>query len=760
VAVHETFRDGTTDRGPFSPGEFADVKSKSHAFSFVVALAGGSMNMTGHGEAARLAAGWATIDVFRLFGIAPALGRDFAPDDEQAGGAHVAILSSSFHRRAFAGAADVVGKSIELDGLAHTIIGVLPPVYDGQPRFGDLSGENAGPRDVWLPLAFTPEQLDPAIRAAHWIKVLARLKPGTTREAAMADLGRLTETFYRDFPETYKPGSEWRMWVESLKSYGAGKSGLVATLLLAAVLLVLLAGCANVVSITLARLASRRREIAVRVALGATASRIAGQFLGESLILALAAGALGVVIGRAGIDGLVAAASNAGLDDVGIAFQLPVLGFALAISIVAGVLAGSAPAWHAARLSPTAGLREGGRATSAGALRLRSALVVAQVTVALVLLVGTGLILRSIVDLTSTPPGFEPRDAYVAQVMLSETRYGKDPERRQFAQAALERLRATPGIESVGITNVLPLSGYQDWFFRIEGDPPPIPPAPRPDAEVRSIAGDYFPSLGMRLVAGRSFTPNDSHDAPGAVIVSELTAKNFFNGRNPLGMRLFFKTNRRDEVPFTVVGVVADTRGVGMDVPMRPFVYLPFDQVPQFSVGIVVRAPKLGSASLGAIRNAMVAVDSTQPLYAAAPLQQLVDASLGSRRFTLLLLSLFAVLGLALAVLGIYGITAYSVVQRTQEIAVRMAMEADDRAIVRLIVIQTLKLVGIGLVLGSIMAAVLGKYLASLIYGLAPWDPQAFFLIAGLMVAAALVASWFPAHRAAGLPLANALRAD
>jgi putative ABC transport system permease protein len=264
----------------------------------------------------------------------------------------------------------------------------------------------------------------------------------------------------------------------------------------------------------------------------------------------------------------------------------------------------------------------------------------------------------------------------------------------------------------------------------------------------------------VRLVAGRSFTPNDTHDAPGAVIVSELTAKNFFNGRNPLGMRLFFKTNRRDEVPFTVVGVVADTRGVGMDVPMRPFVYLPFDQVPQFSVGIVVRAPKLGSASLSAIRNAMVAIDPTQPLYAAAPLQQLVDASLGSRRFTLLLLSLFAVLGLALAVLGIYGITAYSVVQRTQEIAVRMAMGADDRAIVRLIVIQALKLVGTGLVLGSIMAAVLGKYLASLIYGLAPWDPQVILLIAGLMVAAALVASWFPARRAAALPLANALRAD
>jgi predicted permease len=760
VAVHETFGDATHGQGPFSPGEFVDVRDKNHAFSLVAAVAGGSMNLSGRGEARRIAAGWATANMFRLFGIAPALGRDFAPDDEQAGGAHVAILSATFHRRAFDGAADVVGKSIELDGLPYTIIGVLPAVYDGQPRFGDRSGEDAEPRDVWVPLGFTAAQLDPVVRNSHWIKVLARLKPGVTRDGAMADLGRLTETFYRDFPETYKPGSGWRMWVESLKSYGAGKSGLVATLLLVAVLLVLLAGCANVVSITLARLASRRREIAVRVALGATASRIAGQFLGESLVLALAAGVLGVVIGRVGIDGLMASASGAGLDEMGVAFQLPVLGFALAISIVAGVLAGSAPAWHAARLCPNEGLRDGSRATSAGALRLRNALVVAQVTVALVLLVGTGLILRSIVDLTSRSPGFEPRDAYVAQVMLAETRYGKEPEQRQFVQATLERLRTIPGIDSAGIASILPFSGDQDWLFRIDGDPPVLPPTPRPDAQVRSIGGDYFPALGKRLAAGRAFGPSDTHDAPGVVIVSELTAKMFFNGRNPLGMRLLFKTNQREERPFTVVGVAADTRELEMDGPMRPFVYFPFDQVPQMYVGIVVRAKKLGAASLGAVREAVAAVDPTQPLYAAVPLQQLVDTSLGSRRFTLLLLSLFAVLGLALAVLGIYGITSYSVVQRTQEIAVRMAMGADDRAIVRLIVLRTLKLVGIGLVLGSITAVAMGKYLASLIYGLPSWDPQATLLIAVLMVAAAFVASWFPARRAAALPLANALRAD
>jgi putative ABC transport system permease protein len=575
--------------------------------------------------------------------------------------------------------------------------------------------------------------------------------------SAGADMARLADSFFTDFPNNYKRETGYTMFVESMKSYNAGKAGLILSLLIAAVTLVLLAACANVVSLTLARLASRRREIAVRAALGATAGRIAVQFLVESVLLAVAAGSLGLIIGRAGMDGLLAVASQT-MANVEVSFQLPVLVFALAISIFTGLLAGAAPAWHAARLSPTIGLREGGRSTSGSAIRLRSGLVVAQVTVALVLLAGTGMLLRSVVKLTSISPGFETNDVYVGQVSLAEPRYKEDADRRRFVDGLLERLRATPGIESVGFTNLLPFSTWSDYSFRIEGDPEPVV---SPDAQLRRVTTDYFDTVGVRLVAGRFVGPGDTHDAPKVAVISQLTANKYFNGRNPIGMRLMYRMGSFDSyTTFTVVGVAADTLEMGIDEPIQPFVYVPFLQFPDTTVGITIRAPKLGAATLGAMRNAVMAVDASQPLYAAQPLQELVDASLGSRRFTLLLLGVFAAIGLALAVLGIYGITSYSVVQRTQEIAVRMAMGADDIAIVRLVLSQALRLVGIGLFLGAVLAGGLGKYLASLLYGLSPWDPQAVGLIAALMVTAALVAGWVPARRAAALPLANALRTE
>ena len=757
LAVHGHFDQFGMERNPVSPNEFLDIQNKNHSFSKVAAVTGGTLNLTGRGETVRINASWVSAEMIRLLGVPPALGRDFAPGEDREGAAPVVMLSAAFHRRAFAGASDVVGQVIELDGKPHTVIGVLPPAYDHQPRLGDATGEDAEPRDVWVPLIFEPSQLDPRARGGRYIKAFGRLQPGVTFESANADMARLASSFLDDFPDKYKREAGFTMYVESLKSYGAGKAGLVLSLLLGAVTLVLLAACANVVSLTLARLAARRREIAVRAALGATAGRIAMQFLVESVLVAVAAGALGIVIGRAGMDGLLAVASQS-MTNIEVSFQLPVLAFALGVSVVTGLLAGSAPAWHAARLSPTIGLREGGRATSASAIRLRSGLVVAQVTVALVLLVGTGMLLRSVVTLTQTSPGFEIRNVYVGQVALAEPRYKADADRRRFADGVVERLRAVPGIESVGLTNLLPFSSWSDYSFRIEGDPePPV----LPDAQMRMVTSEYFDTVGIKLVAGRFFGQGDGRDAPKVAVISQMTAKKYFRGRNPLGMRLLHRIGSLDNfTAFTVVGIAADTRDMGMDEPLQPFVYVPFDQIPQNLVGIAVRAPQLGASALAAMLAAVAAVDSTQALYAAQPLQALADASLGSRRFTLLLLSVFAALGLALAVLGIYGITSYSVVQRTQEIAVRMAMGADDVAIVRLVLTQALRLVGIGLFLGAVLAAGLGRYLASLIHGLSPWDPQAVALIAFLLVTAALVAGWVPARRAAALPLANALRTE
>jgi putative ABC transport system permease protein len=305
----------------------------------------------------------------------------------------------------------------------------------------------------------------------------------------------------------------------------------------------------------------------------------------------------------------------------------------------------------------------------------------------------------------------------------------------------------------------LPLDGWSDWSFLVEGDPEPDV---RNIAQMRWIAGDYFKALGIRLVAGRTFTDSDTADAPRVGIVNEKLVAKYLHGQNPIGKRFLFhmRPGEKEWHPFTVVGIVGDTRDMGIDEPVHAFFYAPYAQEPQGSTGFVVRAPRLGAAVLPAMRAAVASVDPTQPLSELGPLQNFVDRSLGSRKFILLLLGIFAGLGLALAVLGIYGVTSYSVVQRTQEIAVRMAMGADDVAIVRLVLAHALRLVGIGLFFGAICAAFLGHYLASLIYGLSPWDPQAVSIISALLITAALVAGWVPARRAAALPLANALRAE
>lgn len=751
VSIYEHYDNSALERGSCSPSEFRDLQQQSQSFSEVAAIDTASFNLTVRGEAAHVSGARVSADFFRVFGLPPALGRDFAPGEDQAGAGAVVMLSSSFHRRTFDGSPDVIGQSIDIDGTPHTIIGVLSPAYD-RPPLGVVSGAY----DVWKPLVFEEQLLGPRQRNTRFLQVVARTKPDVSLAAASADVARLVESFYRQFPESYKRDTGFSLFVEPLHDYGAGEMGRVLWLLLGAVTLVLLAACANAASLSLARLASRRREIGVRAALGATEGRIALQFLVESVIVAGAAGVLGIVIGRAGMDALLAL-SPASLSQVEVVFQLPVLAFALGVSVATGVIAGAAPAWHAARLSPTSGLREGGRSTSAGATRLRSGLVVAQVTVALVLLVCTALLLRNIVQLTTSSPGFQSEGVYVGQVSLAGPRYKDDADRRRFAGALLERLRSSAGVEWVGLTSLLPFADWWSAKLQIEGDPFA---SVLSQAQVRMVGGDYLATLGFELVAGRLLGPGDSHDAPKVAVISELSARKYFNGRNPLGMRLLYRYRGDEPVPFTIVGIVADTREMGMDKPIEPFVFVPFDQWTPSSVGIALRAPELGASALAALAAAVAAVDPAQPLYGAKPLRELVDASLGSRRFTLLLLAVFAALGLSLAVLGIYGLTSYSVAQRTQELAVRMAMGADDVAIVRLVLARVVAWVGLGLLFGALLSALAGRYLASQIYGLSAWDPAAAGTIAALLVSVAVVAGWIPARRAAALPLASALRTE
>jgi putative ABC transport system permease protein len=347
----------------------------------------------------------------------------------------------------------------------------------------------------------------------------------------------------------------------------------------------------------------------------------------------------------------------------------------------------------------------------------------------------------------------------VGSVSLAQPRYVKPADQRRIGEQVLENVRAIPGVEAAGITTLLPLSGWSDWSFLIEGDPPP---PVRPITQFRAVGGDYFTALGMRLVAGRTIHDADTETSGDVGVINETFARTNFPGKNPLGKRVLFRATAASDNwrPYTIVGIVADTRDMGIDEPVQSFFYTSFAQIPQRFLGIVARAPQLGPAVMPAMRAAVAAADPTQPIYDVQQLENLVDSSLSSRRFTLVLLGVFAALGLVLVVIGIYGITSYSVVQRTQEIAVRMAMGADDVAIVRLVLVQALRLVGIGLFFGAIFAVILGRFLAQAMYGLSPWDPQAVSVISVLLVTAAVVAGWVPARRAAALPLANALRTE
>ncbi len=761
VALHTYYEPQGRSRGLASPSEFLDFRRHNRSFSEVAMLSYGDTNVAvrdgeEQAQALHVRGFEVSANFFRLLGVTPVLGRDFAPGEDQPGAPAVVLLSESFHRRAFDGAPDAVGKSIDINGAPHTIIGVLPEACEHLP-LGNLDDTSTTPRDVWRPLDFPSWRLGPTWgqRNVRIVQVFGRLRPDVTLAAASADVDRIVESFYRDFPEAYPRDTGFGAYLEPLHDYTARLMGRVLWLLLGAVALLLLAACANAVSLSLARLASRRREIAVRVALGATTGRIALQFLIESAIVSLAAGSLGLLIGRAGMDGLLAVGASS-LRDADVSFQLPVFVFALAVSGLTGVVAGVAPAWHAARLSPTRGLREGGRATSAGAHRLRSGLVVAQVSAALVLLACSGAFLRGIAQLTAAPLGFEPTGVYVGHVALTSVHYQDDADRRRLANRLLERLGATPGVESVAVASFGLFAGSFTRTVQIEGQPK----APWTNrAQVRAVSSGYFTTLGFQLVAGRFLGIEDTTTAPKVGVISELTAKKYFGGRNALGTRLVFFT-KDGPVSLTVVGVVADAREVGLDKPVEPFIFVPFSQWPSTGFGIAVRAPKLGPAALTEMRSAVAEIAPAEPFHSAAPLQDLVDASLGPRRFTLLLLSVFAALSLSLSMLGVYGLLSYSVARRTPELAVRMAMGADGVSIGLLISRQAALLVGCGLLFGSILSAFAGRYLASQIYGLPGWDPKAAATIAGLLALVAAVASWLPARRASRVPLASALRTE
>ena len=531
--------------------------------------------------------------------------------------------------------------------------------------------------------------------------------------------------------------------------------------LLGAVGFVLLIACANVANLLLARAAARSREISIRAALGAGRWRLVTQFLTESLVLSVAGGALGLLMAMWGMDALLALVGEGLPRAAEVRLDGRVVLFTAAISVLTGVLFGLVPALQASRADLHGAMREGARGTGGrGSGRIRSVLVVSQVALALVLLVGAGLFVRSFLALQGEDAGFDPQGVLTAQLSLPQERYGEASKRAAVMQDFLTRVRAVPGVESAAMANLLPLTGRSDWGFEVEGRPMDPTAPPRPAVEYRAVSSDFHKTLRIPLLRGRALADSDGFDAPHAVLLNESAARVTFPNEDPIGHRI--RLNGRDpQAPWaTVVGIVKDVKEWGLDQPARPVAYYSLTQRNPMGAYLVVRTRQSAGAMLASLQAELRAVDRDLPLYDVAPMEAVVDSSVSQRRFSMLLLGLFAGVAVVLASLGIYGVISYTVTQRTRELGIRMALGARQVDVLGLMVGQGMRMTLLGVGIGLVLALGLGRLLSALLFGVKAHDPVTFAGVAVLLAGVALVASWLPARRAAKVDPALTLRSE
>jgi len=727
-----------------APANYADWKAQNQVFEGMAAIRYRSYNLTGDGEPEKINAQAVTADFFPLLGISPAPGRNFLPEEDRPGAGRVVIVGHGLWQQRFGSDPGVVGQELLLDGQKYTIVGVAPA------GFQFLATDTA----LWVPIAFSPQDL--ATRTSHNLTVLARLKPGVTPQQAHADVGAITERIARDYPDQAR---DLRAFVLPLREQLAGQVSRALIVLLVAVGCVLLIACANVANLLLAHAAARGKEIAVRAALGAGRARIVRQLLTESLLLALAGALCGLLLAEASMTFLKQLIPEGMTALTGVRIDLRVLGYTVLVSLGAGIVFGLAPALQAARLDLNEALKQGsGRAILGGHRRLRGALVVAEVALALVLLIGAGLMIRTIVRLQGLDPGFRPEKVMTLKTALSRQKYGELPRRAAFYREVLERVRALPGVAAAGYTTSVPLvwRGGTNGFT-VEGQPR----APGRDANHRQISPDYFRTMGIPLRAGRIF---DEHDGPNALpvaMINETMAGKFWPGGEALGKR--FKLGGPDAPWMTVVGIVGDVRQMGLDVPVKAEMYFPYQQIDMFWAAptfLAIRSAGDPADLVAAVRREVRAVDPDQPISDVRTMEEILGREVAPRRLQMTLLAGFAGLALLLASLGIYGVISYAVSQRTPEIGIRMALGARPRDVLGMVVGGGLRLAALGVGIGLAAALALTRVMASLLYGVSTTDPLTFVSIPLLLLAVALAASYLPARRALRVDPVAALRSE
>jgi len=736
-----------------SAAEFADYRDQNLVFSSIAAYTSSSFNLTGAGEPERIVGTLVSARLFPLLDVQPALGRAFLNEEDRPGHERVVILSHGLWRRRFAGDSTVVGRSVTLDGQSHTVVGVAPAGF----QFPDDEAE------IWKPIAFTDIQSSENERGSRYLSVIARMKPGVTITQTQADMSALAQRMQQQHPMNYEADSGWGVNVVSLREETVGDVRLALQALFGAVGCVLLIGCANVANLLLARASTRRREMAIRAALGGRPWRIIRQLLTESLVLALVGGGLGALIAVWGVEAVrrLSASTLPRVNEISIDGRA--IGFALAVTLVTGLLFGLAPACQSAKPDLNESLKEGGGkgAGSGGRHRLRGLLVVGEIAVALVLLVGAGLMVKSLYRLQQVEPGFNPSHALTMRLALPEAKYPEPQRQRNFFDQLLNRIAALPGVKAAGAINFLPLSGTGNQrSFLIEGKP-----EPKLNVGFRMVSPDYFRAMGVPLRAGRLIDDRDRENAPRVAVVNETFASVFLTNEYPLGKRVKLGSARGPFPWLTIAGVVGDVKHGGLDSETRPEMYVPVLQplLPTWGVPpmfLVVRGASERSSLISAVRGVVKDLDRDQPVYGVASMEQLLSRSTAPRRFNMTLLAVFAALALILAGVGVYGVMAYAVTERTREIGIRMALGAQTSDALKLVIRQGMRMTLIGVALGLMGAFALTWLMKSLLFDVKPTDPMTFIVIALLLTVVALLACWIPARRAAKVDPIVALRCE
>ena len=748
IFVHQT-----QTQLPISPSTVADYldwKARTKQFENISCFVGyGAHNFSGNERAEQLRSVFVSADLFPMLGVQPMLGRNFLASEDKPDHHRVVLMSYGLWQRRFGADRSLIGKPLKLDGLDYTVVGIMPPDF----RF-PISGDSYSLRiDLWVPFPLSPKRV--ADRNTHYISVLGRLKPGVTLEKAQTEMTLMAKQMEKEFPKT---NIDHGIKLIPLHENIVSNNRLTLWILFGTVVVVLLIACANAANLLLARAASRRKEIAIRTALGVGRIRMLRQLLTESTLLAIAAGALGLLLGSLGTRLLITLSPQTipRLEETSL--DLPVLGFTFAVSILTGLFFGLFPALQLIRTDLNESLNESGRSSASGGhARFRNSLVVAEVALAFLLFIASGLMMKSLIRVLVVEPGLNPVNLLTAELSLSGTKYPNPQSQAAFLKQIVERTKNLPGVDSVAGTTILPLSGGDSsTFFNIIGEPP-LPDNQLPGASFRAVTPNYFRTMGIPFLKGRDFNEQDDGREPKAVLISQRMADKYWSGKNPIGQQINIRYGT-GTVLREIVGIVGNVKHFGLDQDVAPEMYFPLWEDPEYFMYLVARTKSDPLALAKTIQQEVARLDRDQPVANIKTMENYFEESVAPRRFSVFLITVFAGIALVLSSIGIYSVISYSVSQRRNELGIRMALGAQARDILRLVVGQGFKLIVLGIAIGLGTALALTRLLTSLLFNVSSRDPFIFIAISLILAVVALLASYIPARRATQVDPMRALR--